>query len=772
MDSNIGKKLDGRYELLELIGVGGMADIYRARDIEEDRIVAVKILKTEFAGSDEFLRRFRNESKAIALLSHQNIVKIYDVGFTEKVQFIVMEYVDGITLTDYIEQQGLLKWRDAVHFTVQILRALQHAHDRGIVHRDIKSSNIMLLRDGTIKVMDFGIARFNRENNKTVSEKTIGSVHYISPEQARGDITDERSDIYSVGVLLYEMLTGKKPFDGDTPVAIALKHMQSTPKKPTEINETIPEGLEQIVLRAMQKEPGQRYQTAGEMIKDLEEFKKNPAIIFEYKYNSTDGTTKYFDRPVPAAEQEKLRRKKEQSYNEPEDEEYDYDDDDEDVYEERRSPLIPILFAVGTAFIIATVFLVLTLVSQRLGITESDINSVLSIPGSSSDPVSVTEGDEFEMPNLLGMQWEDALSEYSRYINLVAQEEWSEVTKGEIFDQDKAESRRVKVGSTVTVKVSKGLKMVEIQDFSNRTIDAAEKQLKKDGFKVTKTFQENDEITKDYVISTVPEAHEQAPQGSTVVVVVSLGPENSMMLVPSFITLPYEQAIKLCDDYYLIPEIEYKDSEEVEKDIVMAQSIPKDTQVERNTKITLTVSTGELPEQEAPVVIPIPKKAEGKFIFEYYLNGVIDEEATETRDISLTVNKEIRYTAKGKIGETMPFAVFVESAETGKRGLYLDAEITFADPRPSIKQISRNSKVFDELLEAESEPEPEPETVMPGTVESTEPEPEPQTSEPEPETSNTPAPVTEPPVTSTTPEQTEPEPDTSDPIPSGGIPVE
>ena len=309
MDSNIGKKLDGRYELLELIGVGGMADIYRARDIVEDRIVAVKILKTEFAGSDEFLRRFRNESKAIALLSHPNIVKIYDVGFTDKVQFIVMEYVDGITLTDYIEQQGVLKWRDAVHFTVQILKALQHAHDRGIVHRDIKSSNVMLLSDGTIKVMDFGIARFNRENNKTVSEKTIGSVHYISPEQARGDITDERSDIYSVGVALYEMLTGRKPFDGDTPVAIALMHMQSTPKKPTEINSTIPEGLEQIVLRAMQKDPAQRYQTAGEMIKDLEDFKADPSMLFDYKYSSTDGSTKYFDRPIPAAEQERTRRK-------------------------------------------------------------------------------------------------------------------------------------------------------------------------------------------------------------------------------------------------------------------------------------------------------------------------------------------------------------------------------------------------------------------------------------------------------------------------------
>ena len=224
MDSNIGKKLDGRYELLELIGVGGMADIYKARDITEDRVVAVKILKTEFAASEDFMRRFRNESKAIALLSHPNIVKIYDVGFTEKLQFIVMEYIDGINLSEYISKQGVLKWKDVVHFTMQILKALQHAHDRGIVHRDIKPQNVMLLADGTIKVMDFGIARFNRETDKTMSEKAIGSVHYISPEQARGDVTDERSDIYSIGIMMYEMLTGKKPFDGDSPVAIALAY--------------------------------------------------------------------------------------------------------------------------------------------------------------------------------------------------------------------------------------------------------------------------------------------------------------------------------------------------------------------------------------------------------------------------------------------------------------------------------------------------------------------------------------------------------------------
>ena len=283
MDKNIGKKIDGRYEITELIGVGGMADVYKANDLLENRVVAVKILKNEFADNEDFVRRFRNESKAIAVLSHPNIVKVFDVGFSDKLQFIVMEYIDGITLKEFMEQQGVLKWKDTVHFIIQILKALQHAHDRGIVHRDIKPQNIMLFPDGQIKVMDFGIARFAREEGKTISDKAIGSVHYISPEQARGDITDEKSDIYSVGVMMYEMLTGVKPFDADNPVTVALMHMQNEPKMPREINDSIPEGLEEIVVRAMQKEPSKRYQSASEMIKDIEEFKKNPSIVFEYK---------------------------------------------------------------------------------------------------------------------------------------------------------------------------------------------------------------------------------------------------------------------------------------------------------------------------------------------------------------------------------------------------------------------------------------------------------------------------------------------------------
>lgn len=693
MDSNIGKKLDGRYELLELIGVGGMADIYRANDLEEDRIVAVKILKTEFAGSDEFLRRFRNESKAIALLSHQNIVKIYDVGFTDKVQFIVMEYVDGVTLTDYIEQQGLLKWRDAVHFTVQILRALQHAHDRGIVHRDVKSSNVMLLRDGTIKVMDFGIARFNRENNKTMSDKTIGSVHYISPEQARGDITDERSDIYSVGVVLYEMLTGKKPFDGDNPMSIVLKHMQSAAKKPSELNSTIPEGLEQIVMRAMQKEPLQRYQTAGEMIKDLEDFKKNPGIVFEYKYNSVDGTAKYVDESA-----ERSRRRKEPVEEQEDDyDEDDYDDDDEDEYEERRSPLIPILFAVGTAFVIMTVFLVLMLVSSKLNKTTSDFESVFGIDGESSQ-ISITD-DEFPMPNLIGLTWDEAVEKYSAYINLTAQQEWSTVTKGEIFDQDFVEGRNLKVGTTVTVKVSKGIKEIEIQDFTDRTVDAAEKQLQKDGFKVSKTYVEDDNIAENHVIRTIPEAHEMAAQGSTVVLVVSMGPEDTIMYMQNFVGMPIDEVLKRCTEYYLNAQVENVDTDEYEKGTVIEQSIEPNTQYERNEEVILKVSTGEIPEYSRTVTLTIPKKATGKFTFEYYIDGVLQEEFTETRDVSLSASKSIKCTVTGIKDEVKQLAVVVTSSLTGKSDTYAEVDITFDGEKNPASISFSNAKVFEQLLD-------------------------------------------------------------------------
>ena len=287
MENYVGKRLDGRYEIMEIIGVGGMAVVYKAFDNMDQRTVAVKILKDEYIANEEFKRRFKNESKAIAVLSHPNIVKVFDVSYGDMLQYIVMEYVDGITLKEYTQQQGKVNIREALYFVTQILRALQHAHDKGIVHRDVKPQNIMLQSDGTIKVTDFGIARFSRSETRTMTDGAIGSVHYISPEQAKGNITDAKTDLYAVGVVLYEMLTGSLPFQSDNAVSVALMQLQKEPAMPRALNPEIPVGLEQIIMKAMQKNVIDRYQSASEMLYDIDCYKRNPNIKFNYTFNST-----------------------------------------------------------------------------------------------------------------------------------------------------------------------------------------------------------------------------------------------------------------------------------------------------------------------------------------------------------------------------------------------------------------------------------------------------------------------------------------------------
>jgi len=743
MDSMIGKRLDGRYELMELIGAGGMADIYKAKDITEDKVVAVKILKNEFAGSEDFLRRFRNESKAIALLSHPNIVKIFDVGFSEQIQFIVMEYIDGISLAEYIKLQGVLKWKDAVYFTVQILRALQHAHDRGIVHRDIKSQNVMMLPDGTIKVMDFGIARFNRETDKTLSEKTIGSVHYISPEQARGEMTDEKSDIYSVGVMLYEMLTGQKPFDGDTPVAIALQHMQTQPKMLREINSSIPEGLEEITIKAMQKEPSQRYQTAGEMINDIEEFKKDPSIVFEYKYFSTDGTTKYFDKVTDKAETAAVTA----GTTEIDDDDL-YEDEDDDEIEERRSPLLPILFAVASVFVIMTAWLIFKIVTSNI-------------------PTDSGNVDEVTMPNLIGKTYEQVQTEYPWMILEVEREYSTEFEEFKVMDQQMPAGRVIKKTSTITITISNGPKEIEIEELTNLNAEDAKRKLEKAGLKVKIVKAESEDVPEGYVIKTDPGATSKVDQGTEVKVYVSLGKGEKVVNVPNFVGKTLEEAQTLADEKKLILTVIYGSSNEYEKGQIIKQSVDENSMVNQETEIEVTVCDGKAVINQATIEIELPANAanSGTFLFEYFKDGVKFDQ--EERDMSINAGDTISFDVKGS--EKTKYVVKITNVKDETlSGKLLEVEVDFTKEEPEQDVLSYNAKLFNELVYVapETTPPPPDTTTTPPATETDPPvsETDPPVSETDPPVSETDPPVseTDPPVSETDPPVSETEPPVTD----------
>ncbi|MEE1187090.1 MAG: Stk1 family PASTA domain-containing Ser/Thr kinase [Acutalibacteraceae bacterium] len=442
MDKFLGKRLDGRYEINEIIGIGGMAVVYKAYDRIEQRTVSVKILKEEFTKSEEFKQRFQTESKAISMLNHPNIVKIYDVSLGDNFQYIVMEYIDGITLKEYIEKQGVLSWKEALYFTVQILRALQHAHDKGIVHRDVKPQNMMLLRDGTVKVTDFGIARFSR-TEKTITEKTIGSVHYISPEQARGDITDEKADLYSMGVLLYEMLTGKLPFDADSAVSVAIMQMQDDPVPPRQINSTIPVGLEQITMRAMMKNPNRRYHSDAEMLRDLEEFKRDPSITFNYDNPYTDS------EPTKIISKEELDALTNTTENQQE--------------PETKKSLVPVLSAIASVLVIA-LGIIAFLVMKGCGGTNVD-----------------------ECPDFFGMYYEDVVEKYPEYnftFKLANEDAKSVVSKGCIVKQSVDAGTKMKEKKDVTLYYN-DTEFVKIPDVTNyKDFETAKAALEKQGIKV------------------------------------------------------------------------------------------------------------------------------------------------------------------------------------------------------------------------------------------------------------------------------------------------
>ncbi|MDD5947718.1 MAG: Stk1 family PASTA domain-containing Ser/Thr kinase [Oscillospiraceae bacterium] len=611
-DKNIGKKLEGRYEIVERIGEGGMADVYRANDVVDGKPVAVKILKKEFAENEEFLRRFRNESKATALLNHPNIVKIYDVGFSDRIQFIVMEYIDGITLNEYIEQSDVLDWRDAVHFVTQILRALQHAHSKGIVHRDIKPQNIMMLRDGTIKVMDFGIAKFAREEGKTGTDKAIGTVHYISPEQARGAATDAKSDLYSVGVMLYEMLTGKKPFDHENPVSVAVMHMQADPKRPRSIRADIAPGLEEIILKAMQKDPADRYQSARDMMDDLESFKENTAIVFGYIPNledspaSADSAKAKFSGAVVTepSEAEDPRYAEEDDEDDQEDE-----DDDEDEYEyeeeERPSVFVPIITAVICVVITIAVII--------------GVKAIIDFMNNQDNPNNAS----YKMPSLVGMDYEEAKQQYGQLLQIeVESYEYSTLAKDKIFDQSIPAEDPVEKGTTVKVKVSKGSKKITLPDYTNWDYVTTKQQIINLGLTIDERYTFDDTVEQGKIVRTDPAPNSELEPGDYVTVYVSKGKNKNTVPVPNFIGMSYETALDTAAACNL-ELVRVEDNSNAPKGQIFHQSINPTEPVTEGTTITVKVSNGIPAEQNVEFSIAIPEKATGSFHIIFYEGGVV-----------------------------------------------------------------------------------------------------------------------------------------------------
>ena len=555
MDTNdkyIGKMLDDRYEIREIIGEGGMAIVYRALDHRLNRDVAVKIMRDEMAADEEFRRRFCTESHAVAMLSHPNIVAVYDVSHNDNVEYIVMELVDGITLKQYMERKGIVAWKEVVHFTKQISKALAHAHERGIIHRDIKPQNIMLLRDGTIKVGDFGIAALENEVYENNGE-AIGSIHYIAPEQARGECPDARSDIYSLGVMMYEMLTGGLPFTGNTLGEIAVQHMNAKPVPPHEKNPEIPLELERITLKAMNAELSERYQSANALLSDLEAFIHTPVTI--------EGDGADYENPdvKPVRSSTELSRER---------------------YKLRRRRSGVVSFMSGTFGLLV---LAVALFAFLWNFWLKDVFS---------------PAERIALPNFEGCNYESIINNTelnSMYKFNVIYISDDSVEPGIVISQSPAAGRSMMVtpsGIEVDLTVNAGVSLTSVPDVLNTDYRDAMRNLRAAGFNVEIENAASDSYTKDYVIATSPVAGEQLSSGSTVYITISAGPEIQYVSMPNLVGSTEDSAISRIES----SNLSYGGSDRVVSDYeagtVIDQSISSSESVAEHTKVYLTVSSG------------------------------------------------------------------------------------------------------------------------------------------------------------------------------------
>ena len=606
MNYYIGQLLDDRYELLEVIGTGGMAVVYKARCHRLNRLVAIKILKDEFSGDEEFRRRFRAEGEAVAMLSHPNIVQVYDVSSSDSANYIVMELIDGISLKQYMEVKGVLNWKETLHFAMQIAKGLEHAHSRGIVHRDIKPHNVMVLKNGSVKVMDFGIARVMNKSN-TLTKEALGSVHYISPEQAKGSYTDNRSDIYSLGVVMYEMMTGRPPYDGESPVAVAIQHINGGAPLPSALNPNIPKGLEQIIMKSMALDVNDRYASATEMLRDMEEFRKNPEIRFNYhsvlddatrplrgmenllprntaqrvakagggstsvsRETGKTGSARTGQNTGTARSSDAIRRAQQRRR-------------EEERREAERSRVAAI--AVVACSVVAVVAIVVFLVAIFNGALLGQEQALVDVPYLEGVPYSEELADRY--PDFT--------------LRLQPQQYSDKYAKGQIMHQEPVGGSRVSKGTEIFLTVSMGVEP-EVKVMEN-LIDVTEEEarafLSGQGFNPLCRYKNSSVYAEGRVICTDPEYGTELKSGQTINLWISTGPKTVFAKMPGVVGMMKQEALDLLESKGFTNVVSIDVESDEPKGKVVSQSAEKNTELDVNTEIRLEISEGPEPTEES-----------------------------------------------------------------------------------------------------------------------------------------------------------------------------
>ena len=633
-----GSYLINRYEIIMKIGSGGMADVYKAKDHVLNRLVAIKVLKQEYSTDATFVKKFRVEAQSAAGLSHPNIVNVYDVGEDDGVYFIVMELVQGITLKNYIDMKGKLDIREALNISVQIASGLSAAHENRIIHRDIKPQNIIMSRDGKVKVTDFGIAKV--ADSTTVTTTAAGTVHYISPEQARGGYSDERSDIYSLGITMYEMVTGRVPFEGETNVAVALMHIQSEITPPRQLEPSIPVSFEKIILKCTQKKPERRYASARELIADLRKVLTHPdgeyvvipgaipqgrTIVMNdndidslkaaslRKNFGTKPEETYVEEPEEGEEEkpvqkpvQKKRPVKKKDIEEDDDDDFDKDEEDDDD-EEVNPALSKVMMALGIGGFIILAVIIFFIIGHAAGFfggsgslfghknkdTSTESISTESVSDTSSD--TSTAGERVKVPNLSKMT-EDAAKAALKELRLgvnVQTGTSDDVPEGQVYDQSPAAGTKVDVHTQVTINISSGKEKFSLDDVTGMQYQQAQAQLENDGLVVSLEFDYSDSVGSDKVISTSPKAGSQVAKGDTITITASKGKETKTTIVPNLLGQNIDDAIQMIKDAGLTYNGKSSDySDSYSENQVMNQSISAGKTVEEGTTISLTVSLG------------------------------------------------------------------------------------------------------------------------------------------------------------------------------------